>query len=73
MRAKKADFGIVVRTAGGPEMLQWAVMDTPTLGPGKACIAQRAWCQLYRHLLSQGHLSVADDTFDPWRRSGWNR
>ena len=42
MRAKSADFGIVVRTPGGPEMLQWTVMDTPSPGPGEARIAQRA-------------------------------
>jgi NADPH:quinone reductase len=36
------DMGIVARTAGGPEVLEWAPLDTPPPGPGEARVAQRA-------------------------------
>jgi NADPH:quinone reductase len=36
------DMGIVVRTAGGPEALEWVPLETATPGPGEACIAQHA-------------------------------
>jgi NADPH:quinone reductase len=37
-----ADMGIVARTAGGPEVLEWVALDTPAPGPGEARVAQRA-------------------------------
>jgi NADPH2:quinone reductase len=37
-----ADMGVVVRTAGGPEALEWTELDTAAPGPGEARIAQRA-------------------------------
>jgi NADPH2:quinone reductase len=36
------DFGIIVRTAGGPEVLEWSELDTPAPARGEALIAQRA-------------------------------
>ena len=36
------DMGIVARTAGGPEVLEWTVLDTPAPGPGEARVAQKA-------------------------------
>jgi NADPH:quinone reductase len=36
------DMGIVARTAGGPEVLEWVPLDTPSPGPGEARVAQRA-------------------------------
>ena len=36
------DFGIIVRTAGGPESLEWSELDTPAPARGEALIAQRA-------------------------------
>ena len=36
------DMGVVVRTAGGPEALEWAPLQTPAPGPGEARIVQRA-------------------------------
>jgi NADPH2:quinone reductase len=37
-----ADMGMVVRTAGGPEALEWTELDTAAPGPGEVRIAQRA-------------------------------
>jgi NADPH2:quinone reductase len=37
-----ADMGVVVRTAGGPEALEWTELDTASPGPGEVRIAQRA-------------------------------
>ena len=37
-----ADMGVVVRTAGGPEALEWTELDTAAPGPGEVRIAQRA-------------------------------
>jgi NADPH:quinone reductase len=37
-----ADFGIVVRTAGGPEMLEWSELPTAPPAPGEVRIVQRA-------------------------------
>jgi NADPH2:quinone reductase len=37
-----ADFGIVVRTAGGPEALEWCELQTAAPGPGEVRIAQHA-------------------------------
>ncbi|HEY2144838.1 MAG TPA: quinone oxidoreductase [Steroidobacteraceae bacterium] len=39
---KQADFGIIVRTAGGPEVLEWTGLETVAPGRGEALIAQRA-------------------------------
>lgn len=36
------DFGIIVRTAGGPEVLEWSELETPAPARGEALIAQRA-------------------------------
>src|SRR5277367_4493306 len=36
------DFGIMVRTAGGPEMCEWTELETAPPGRGEARIAQRA-------------------------------
>jgi len=35
-------MGIVVRAAGGPEVLEWTPLETPSPGPGEVRIAQRA-------------------------------
>ena len=40
--ADSADMGIVVRTAGGPEVLQWSPLETPAPGEGEVRIVQRA-------------------------------
>lgn len=37
-----ADFGIVARESGGPEVLQWEALETAAPGPGEVRIAQRA-------------------------------
>jgi NADPH2:quinone reductase len=42
MQVQEADFGIVVRTAGGPENLEWTALQTAQPGPGEVRIAQRA-------------------------------
>jgi NADPH2:quinone reductase len=36
------DMGIVARTAGGPEVLEWVALETPAPGPGEVRIEQRA-------------------------------
>ncbi len=36
------DMGIVVRTPGGPEALEWTTLDTGAPGPGEVLIGQRA-------------------------------
>jgi NADPH:quinone reductase len=36
------DMGIVARTAGGPEVLEWAPLDTPAPGAGEVRVEQRA-------------------------------
>ncbi len=36
------DMGIVARTAGGPEVLEWTALETPAPGPGEARVAQKA-------------------------------
>ena len=36
------DFGIIVRSAGGPEALEWSELETPAPARGEALIAQRA-------------------------------
>jgi NADPH:quinone reductase len=42
MTKPAADFGIVARTAGGPEMLEWTALETAPPGRGEARVAQRA-------------------------------
>jgi NADPH:quinone reductase len=42
MTAENSDFGIVVRTAGGPENLEWTVLPTAAPGPGEVRILQKA-------------------------------
>jgi NADPH:quinone reductase len=42
MTAQNADFGILVRTAGGPENLEWTALETPAPGPGEVRIVQKA-------------------------------
>jgi len=42
MVEQAADMGVIVRTAGGPEALEWAPLQTPAPGPGEARIVQRA-------------------------------
>jgi NADPH:quinone reductase len=36
------DFGIIVRTAGGPEALEWSELETPAPARGEVLMAQRA-------------------------------
>jgi NADPH2:quinone reductase len=40
--AEAADMGIVVRSAGGPEALEWTALSTPAPGAGEVRIAQHA-------------------------------
>jgi NADPH:quinone reductase len=42
MPVENGDFGIVVHTAGGPEMLEYSALPTAVPGPGEVRIAQRA-------------------------------
>jgi len=42
MSAENSDFGIVVRTAGGPETLEWTQLDTAVPGRGEVRIEQKA-------------------------------
>ena len=42
MTDKAAEFGIVVRTPGGPENLEWAELPAAAPGPNEARIAQHA-------------------------------
>ncbi len=42
MSSQAADFGIVVRTAGGPEMLEWTALQTPAPGRGEVRLVQQA-------------------------------
>jgi NADPH:quinone reductase len=37
-----ADFGIIVRTPGGPEVLEWSELQTAAPGPGEVRIVQHA-------------------------------
>src|ERR1700682_3081799 len=36
------DMGVVVRTAGGPEAMEWTELETAAPGPGEVRITQRA-------------------------------
>jgi NADPH2:quinone reductase len=42
MTDQAADMGVVVRTAGGPEALEWTALDTAAPGRGEVRIVQRA-------------------------------
>ena len=42
MTDKTAEFGIVVRTPGGPENLEWTELPTVAPGPNEVRIAQHA-------------------------------
>jgi NADPH:quinone reductase len=42
MTAGNSDFGIVVRTAGGPETMEWTQLQTAAPGPGEVRIQQKA-------------------------------
>ena len=42
MTEQITDMGVVVRTAGGPEALQWTALDTGAPGQGEVRIVQRA-------------------------------
>src|SRR6202521_751069 len=42
MAEKITDLGVVVRTAGGPEALEWTALNTAAPGPGEARVVQRA-------------------------------
>jgi NADPH2:quinone reductase len=42
MTAQNTDFGILVRTAGGPEKLEWTALEAPAAGPGEVRIVQKA-------------------------------
>ncbi|MGA2399650.1 MAG: quinone oxidoreductase [Steroidobacteraceae bacterium] len=37
-----SDMAVLARTAGGPEVLEWAALDTPAPGAGEVRVAQRA-------------------------------
>ena len=37
-----ADMGVIARTAGGPEVLEWVALDTPAPGPNEVRLAQHA-------------------------------
>ncbi|MHB8476081.1 MAG: quinone oxidoreductase family protein [Steroidobacteraceae bacterium] len=40
--AEEIDMGVVVRTPGGPEALEWSALETTAPGPGEVRILQRA-------------------------------
>ena len=42
MAEQMTDMGVVVRTAGGPEALEWTSLDTAKPGRGEVRIEQRA-------------------------------
>ncbi len=42
MAEQMTDMGVVVRSAGGPEALEWTSLDTAKPGPGEVRIEQRA-------------------------------
>jgi NADPH2:quinone reductase len=42
MQERKAEFGIVVRTKGGPEVLEWTQLDSAAPGPGEVRLVQKA-------------------------------
>jgi NADPH:quinone reductase len=42
MTDQTADMGVVVRTAGGPEALEWTALDTAAPGRGEVRLVQRA-------------------------------
>src|SRR6202522_2442634 len=42
MTDQAADMGVVVRTAGGPEALEWTALDTAAPGHGEVRLVQRA-------------------------------
>jgi NADPH:quinone reductase len=42
MTKEAADFGVIVRTAGGPEALEWSELTTPAPGAGEVRIVQHA-------------------------------
>ena len=42
MTKPATDFGIMARSAGGPEMLEWTTLETGLPGRGEALVAQRA-------------------------------
>src|SRR5580698_10017858 len=42
MTDQAVDMGVVVRTAGGPETLEWTALDAAAPGRGEVCIVQRA-------------------------------
>lgn len=42
MTKATADFGMIVRTAGGPEALEWSELETAAPGPGEVRIVQHA-------------------------------
>ena len=42
MQKQAGEFGIVARTKGGPEVLEWAELDSAAPGPGSAFPAAKA-------------------------------
>ncbi len=42
MTTRMTDMGVVVRSAGGPEALEWTALDTPAPARGEVLIEQRA-------------------------------
>jgi NADPH2:quinone reductase len=42
MNDREKDMGVVVRTAGGPDALEWTAVETAAPGPGEVRIVQRA-------------------------------
>jgi NADPH2:quinone reductase len=42
MAESTADMGVLVRSAGGPEALEWSALETAAPGPGEVRIEQRA-------------------------------
>ena len=40
--ADRTSMGVVVRTAGGPEALEWTALDTPAPGRGEVLVEQHA-------------------------------
>ena len=42
MQQQEGEFGIVARTQGGPEVLEWARLDPAAPGPGEVRLAQKA-------------------------------
>ena len=66
MQKQEGEFGVVARSKGGPEVLEWAQLDSAAPGPGEVKLVQKAiGLNFIDTYYRQGHYPWPSDTLIP--------